>query len=173
MGCNGCDDCGRSMSNAVDWATQVSQQNKGMDALGARVAAVLGRRAADLGTLQDPNQARSLSRKHWPSKQGVLAGSTGRASKESWPEALAEQARSLDQIHRLSNEQELGLGSFLFQIFLSYQVKIQQYVGTRMQQNDSILVQVGPMSDLQECIYLSWHESSKSNRVMVSSLARM
>jgi hypothetical protein len=130
----------------VDQATQVSQQNKAMDTLGARVAAVPGRRAADLGTLRDPNQARSLSRpeafveqarslsqKHWPSKQGVSARSIGRASKESWLEALAEQARSLDWIHRLSNEQDLGFRSFLFQIFLSYQVKIQQYVGTRMQ----------------------------------------
>jgi hypothetical protein len=78
-------------------------------------------------------QARSLGRKHWLSKQGVLAGSIGRASKEFRLEALAEQARSLDRIHWLSNEQELGFGSFLFQIFSSYQVKIQQYVGTRMQ----------------------------------------
>jgi hypothetical protein len=66
-------------------------------------------------------------------KQGVSAGSIGGASKESQLEALAEQARSLDRIHRLSNEQELGFGSFLFQVFLSYQVKIQQYVGTRTQ----------------------------------------
>jgi hypothetical protein len=65
-------------------------------------------------------------------KQGVSAGSIGRASKESWLEALAEQARSLDRIHWLSNEQEIGFGSFLFRIFLSYQVEIQQYVGTRM-----------------------------------------
>jgi hypothetical protein len=83
MGCNGCDDCGGPRSNAVDWATQVSQQNKATDALNARVAAVPGRRAADLGTLRDPNQARSLGWKHWPSKQGVLAGSIGQASKES------------------------------------------------------------------------------------------
>jgi hypothetical protein len=61
----------------VDWATQVSQQNKATDALSARVAAVLGRWAADLGTLRDPNQARSLGRKHWMSKQGVSAGSIG------------------------------------------------------------------------------------------------
>jgi hypothetical protein len=61
----------------MDRATQVSQQNKAMDALGARVAVVPGRRAADLGTLRDPNQARSLGGKHWPSKQGVLAGSIG------------------------------------------------------------------------------------------------
>jgi hypothetical protein len=66
-------------------------------------------------------------------KQGVSAGSIGRASKESWPEALAKQARSLDWIHRLSNEQELGFRSFLFWIFSSYQVKIQQYVSTRTQ----------------------------------------
>jgi hypothetical protein len=66
-------------------------------------------------------------------KQGVSAGSIGRASKESWLEALAKQARSLNRIHRLSNEQELGFRPFLFQIFSSYQVKIQQYVGTRMQ----------------------------------------
>ncbi len=33
----------------------------------------------------------------WLSKQGVLAGSIGWASKESWPEALAEQAKSLGQ----------------------------------------------------------------------------
>jgi hypothetical protein len=83
MGCDGCDDCGGPRSNAVDQATQVSQQNKVTDVLSARVVAVLGRRAADLGTLRDPNQARSLGRKHWPSKQGVLAGSIGRASKES------------------------------------------------------------------------------------------
>ncbi len=75
----------------MDWATQVSQQNKATDALNARVAAVPGRRAADLGTLQDPNQARSLGRKHWPSKQGVLAGSIGRAIKESKPDSLVEQ----------------------------------------------------------------------------------
>ncbi len=29
-------DCGRPRSNAVDWATQVSQQNKATEALGAR-----------------------------------------------------------------------------------------------------------------------------------------
>ncbi len=75
----------------MDWATQVNQQNKAMDALGARVAAVPGRRATDLGTLQDPNQARSLGRKHWWSKQGVLAGSIGRASKESQLDSSVEQ----------------------------------------------------------------------------------
>ena len=68
----------------MDRANQVSQQNKSMDVLGARVTAVPGRRAADLGTLQDPNQARCLGRKHWPSKQGVSAGSIGQASKETW-----------------------------------------------------------------------------------------
>ncbi len=67
----------------MDWAAQVSQQNKATDALRARVAAVPRRRAADLGTLGDPNQARSLGRKHWPSKQGVSAVSIGQASKES------------------------------------------------------------------------------------------
>ncbi len=67
----------------MDWATQVSQQNKATDGLGARVAAVPGRRAADLGTLRDLNQARSLGWKHWPSKRGVSAGSIGQASKES------------------------------------------------------------------------------------------
>ncbi len=92
-------DCGRPRSNAVDQATQVSQQNKATDALSARVVAVLERRAADLGTLRDPNQARSLCPKHWPSKQGVSAGSIGRASKESQLEALVEQARSLDWKH--------------------------------------------------------------------------
>jgi hypothetical protein len=66
-------------------------------------------------------------------KQGVSAGSIGQASKESRLEALAKQARSLDRIHWLSNEQEFGFGSFLFRIFLSYQVKIQQYIGTRTQ----------------------------------------
>jgi hypothetical protein len=75
----------------MDRATQVSQQNKATDVLGARVAAVPGRRAADLGTLRDPNQARSLGRKHWLSKQGVSAGSIGRASKESQPDSLVEQ----------------------------------------------------------------------------------
>ncbi len=35
----------------MDWATQVSQQNKATDTLGARLAAVLRRRASDLGTL--------------------------------------------------------------------------------------------------------------------------
>jgi hypothetical protein len=75
----------------VDWATQVSQQHKATDAFSARVAAVTGRRAADLGTLRDPNQAWSLGRKHWPSKQGVLAGSIGRASKEFRLDSLVEQ----------------------------------------------------------------------------------
>jgi hypothetical protein len=75
----------------VDQATLVSQKNKAMDALGARVAAVPGKRAADLGTLRDPNQARSLGRKHWLSKQGVLAGSIGQASMESQPDSLVEQ----------------------------------------------------------------------------------
>ncbi len=56
-----------------------------------RVAAVLGRRAADLGTLKDPNQARSLGRKHWPSKQGVSAWSIGRASRESQLDSSVEQ----------------------------------------------------------------------------------
>ncbi len=65
----------------MDQATQVSQQNKAMNTLDARVAVVPGKRAADLGTLQDPNQARSLGLEHWPSKQGVLAGSIGQASK--------------------------------------------------------------------------------------------
>jgi hypothetical protein len=83
MGCNDCDDCSGPRSNAVDRAIQESQQKKTTDVLGARVTAVLGRRAADLGTLRDPNQVRSLDRKHWPSKQGVSAGSIGRASKES------------------------------------------------------------------------------------------
>jgi hypothetical protein len=75
----------------VDQATQVSQQNKATDALNARVSAVPGRRAADLGTLRDPNQARSFGWKHWLSKQGVLAGSIGQASKESRPDSLVEQ----------------------------------------------------------------------------------
>ncbi len=70
----------------MDQATLVSQQNKATDTLGARVAAVPGRRAADLGALQDPNQTRSLGRKHWPNKQGVSTRSIGRASKESQPE---------------------------------------------------------------------------------------
>ena len=91
MGCDGCDDCGGPRSNAVDWATQVSQQNKATDTLGARVAAVPGRWAADLGTLRDPNQARSLGQKHWLSKQGVLAWSIGRASRESQLDSSAEQ----------------------------------------------------------------------------------
>jgi hypothetical protein len=75
----------------MDWATQVGQQNKVTDALGARVPVVPGRTAADLGTLRDPNQTRSLGRKHWLSKQGVSAGSIGRASKESQPDSSVEQ----------------------------------------------------------------------------------
>jgi hypothetical protein len=67
----------------MDWATQVNQQNKAINALSARVAAVPGRRAADLGTLQDQNQARSLSWKHWLSKQGVLTGFIGRSMNKS------------------------------------------------------------------------------------------
>ncbi len=75
----------------MDRATQVSQQNKATDALGGRVAVVPGRRAADLDTLRDPNQARSLGRKHWPSKQGVSTRSIGRASKDSHLDSLVEQ----------------------------------------------------------------------------------
>jgi hypothetical protein len=71
VGCDGRDDCGGPRSNAVDRATQVSQQNKATEALGTRVAAVPRRRAADLGTLRDPNQARSLGLEHWLSKRGV------------------------------------------------------------------------------------------------------
>jgi hypothetical protein len=87
MGCNGRDDCGGPRSNAVDWATQVSQQStryQGHEAelvvneaelvgtsTSNRVAVVPGRRAVHLGTLQDPNQVGSLGRKHWPIKQGV------------------------------------------------------------------------------------------------------
>jgi hypothetical protein len=78
MGCDGRDDCGGPRSNAVDWATQVSQIKQG----------VLAGRLAE--------QARSLSQKHWLSKQGILAWSIGQASKESWPGALAEQAGSLN-----------------------------------------------------------------------------
>jgi hypothetical protein len=37
-----------------------------------------------------------------------LAGSIGRASKESWPEALAEQARSLGWKHWLSKQRVLA-----------------------------------------------------------------
>ncbi len=81
------------------------------DALGARVAAVPGKRAADLGTLQDPNQARSLSRKHWSSKQGVSAGSIGRASKESQLDSSVEQSTrvrvwifSVSDLFKLSSE---------------------------------------------------------------------
>jgi hypothetical protein len=75
----------------MDQATQVSQQNKAMDALGARVGAVPRRRAVDLGTLQDTNQARSLGWKNWLSKQGVSAWSIGRASRESQLDSSVEQ----------------------------------------------------------------------------------
>ena len=51
--CDGRDDCGRPRSNAVDWATQVSQQSK--ESWPEALA----------------EQARSLSLEHWPSKQGV------------------------------------------------------------------------------------------------------
>jgi hypothetical protein len=63
----------------MDWATQVVQQSTRYQGHKAelvinkaehvgtsssnRVAAVPGRRAADLGTLRDPNQVRSLGRK--------------------------------------------------------------------------------------------------------------
>jgi hypothetical protein len=73
-GCNGRDDCCGPRSNAVDWATQVSQIKQG----------VLAGRLAE--------QARSLCQKHWLSKQGVLAG------------RLAKQARSLGQKHWLSKQ---------------------------------------------------------------------
>ena len=87
MGCDGRDDCGGPRSNAMDRATQVSQQStryQGHEAelvvneaelvgtsTSNRVAVVPGRRATDLGTLRDPKQARSLGLEHWPSKQGV------------------------------------------------------------------------------------------------------
>jgi hypothetical protein len=35
-GCNGCDDRGGPRSNAVDWATQVSQQSKGPSGAGKK-----------------------------------------------------------------------------------------------------------------------------------------
>jgi hypothetical protein len=69
MGCDGRNDRSGPRSNAVDRATQVSQIKQG----------VLAGRLAE--------QARSLGWK------------IGCASKESWPEALAEQARSLGLEH--------------------------------------------------------------------------
>ncbi len=78
-GCNGCDDCGGPRSNAVDWATQVSRRTR--SAQGSRRCRKEGLLTWVLYKIQI--------------KQGVLAGSIGRASKESWPGALAEQARSL------------------------------------------------------------------------------
>jgi hypothetical protein len=75
----------------MDWATQVSQQNKATDTLGARVVAVPQRKAANLGTLRDPNQSRGLGWKHWLSKQGVLAWSIGQASRESQLDSSVEQ----------------------------------------------------------------------------------
>ncbi len=91
----------------MDRATQVSQQSTRYQGHKAelvvnkaelvgtsssnRVAAVPGRRAADLGTLRDPNQARSLGRKHLLSKQGVLAWSIGQASRESQLDSSVEQ----------------------------------------------------------------------------------
>ncbi len=80
---------------AMPWIGLGYSSKPATDALSVRVVAVLGRRAADLGTIRDPNQAESLVRKHWPSKHGVLAGSIRQASKESWPEALAEQVKRL------------------------------------------------------------------------------
>ncbi len=70
MGCDGHDDCSGPRSNAVDQATQVSQQSTRYqdheaELVGTsssnRVAAVPGRRAADLVTLRDPKQAGSLN----------------------------------------------------------------------------------------------------------------
>jgi hypothetical protein len=62
----------------MDQAAPVSQIKQG----------VLARRLAE--------QARGLGQKHWLSKQGVLAWSIGRGSKESRPGALAKQAGSLN-----------------------------------------------------------------------------
>ena len=63
---------------------------------------------------------RSLSREHWPSKQGVSAGSIGRASKKASSMLVPGRSRK-------------------------------KYTGSSRR----------PMSDLQECIYLSQHESVK------------
>jgi hypothetical protein len=97
------------------------------------LARIIGQASKESWSEALAEQARSLGQKHWPSRQGVSARSIGGAGKKSWLEALAEQARSLNRIHWLSNQQELWFRSFLFRIFLSYQVKIQQYVGIRMQ----------------------------------------
>ena len=49
-------------------------KGKAMDKLDAMVAAVPVVRATGLGALRDPEQARSLGQKHWPSNLEVLTG---------------------------------------------------------------------------------------------------
>ncbi len=110
-GCDGCDDCGGPRSNVVDWATQVSRWTRSAQGL---------RGCREEGPLTWVLYETQI-------KQGVLAKSIGRASKESWPGALAKQARSLGREYWPSKQ------GVRVRIFSSYQVKIQQYVGTKMQ----------------------------------------
>ncbi len=63
-GCNGHDDCGRPRSNAVDWATQVSQQRKGRGGAGKK-----GRWP---GYSMRPKSSKESWPEDWLSKQGVL-----------------------------------------------------------------------------------------------------
>ncbi len=57
-------------------------------------------------------------------------------------------------------QQELGFGSILFWIFSSYQVKIQQYVGTRMQLPELAWVCQNPTV----CWYQVWKGCSQQDQ---------
>ncbi len=159
-----------------------------MDALGARVAAVPGKRAADLGTLRDPNQARSLGRKHWLSKQGVLAGSIGQASMESQPDSLVEQWTSQDRMGLRTSKRAVRTVPFsdkqdptrvrvwIFSISDLFELSSENPAVCWYQDavERSILVQVGDQCRTYRSAS-TWVGMilSKSNSMLVSSLARM
>ena len=70
---------------------EVTDDSKATDVIGTVVPAVPVERAADLGTLQDPKQARSLGQKHWLHKKGVLTGIIGRAMNKSTLDEYKDQ----------------------------------------------------------------------------------
>ncbi len=109
-GGNGCDGCGRPRSNAVDWATQVSQQSTRYQ----------GHKVELVGTslFSCIEHVREEGPLTWvlyetQSKQGVLAWSIGRASRESQLDSSVEQWTSQDRMLLQTSKQMLRTVPFL------------------------------------------------------------
>ncbi len=82
-GCNDCDDCGGPRINAMDWATQVSQQSKGCG--GA------GKKGHWPGYSMKPKSSKESWPEDWLSKQGVLTRFIGWAMNKSRPDGTTDK----------------------------------------------------------------------------------